>query len=134
MVDTMRVVAGVERVVAAVTGGRKLDVAFDAVGLKSTFEQALDNVTVGGRFVVVGMSGESPSVGPTSMFALTQKRVLGHLGYQNVDIATLATLVSTGRLDISRSISEVVPLDDVRLGIERLERQDGNPIRILVQP
>jgi D-arabinose 1-dehydrogenase-like Zn-dependent alcohol dehydrogenase len=120
--------------IAELTGGRKLDIAFDAVGLNSTFEQALDNVTVGGRLVVVGMSGESPSVGPTSMFALTQKHVLGHLGYQNVDIATLASLVSTGRLDISRSISEVIPLDDIRLGIERLEGQDGNPIRILVKP
>ena len=102
--------------IAGVTGGRKLDVAFDAVGLKSTFEQALDSVTVGGRLVAVGMSDESPSVGPTSMFGLTQKHVLGHLGYQNVDIATLATLVSTGRLDISRSISEVVPLEDVTAG------------------
>ena len=91
-------------------------------------------LTVGGRLVAVGMSAESPSVGPTSMFGLTQKHVLGHLGYQNVDIETLATLVSTGRLDISRSISEIVPLDDVRLGIEKLDRQDGNPIRILVQP
>jgi D-arabinose 1-dehydrogenase-like Zn-dependent alcohol dehydrogenase len=120
--------------IADVTGGRKLDVAFDAVGLKSTFEQALDSVTVGGRLVAVGMSDESPCVGPTSMFGLTQKQVLGHLGYQNVDIATLATLVSTGRLDISRSISEIVPLEDVASGIEQLERQDGNPIRILVQP
>jgi D-arabinose 1-dehydrogenase-like Zn-dependent alcohol dehydrogenase len=120
--------------IAEVTGGRRLDVAFDAVGLKSTFEQALDNLTVGGRLVAVGMSAESPSVGPTSMFGLTQKQVLGHLGYQNVDIETLATLVSLGRLDISRSISDVVSLEDVAVGIERLDRQDGNPIRILVQP
>jgi len=48
-----------------ITGGRMLDVAFDAVGLKSTFEQALDCITVGGRLVGVGMSAESPSVGPT---------------------------------------------------------------------
>jgi D-arabinose 1-dehydrogenase-like Zn-dependent alcohol dehydrogenase len=120
--------------IAGVTGGRRLDVAFDAVGLKSTFEQALDSLTVGGRLVAVGMSAEAPTVGPTSMFGLTQKHVLGHLGYQNVDIETLATLVSAGRLDISRSISDVVSLEDVRVGIERLERQDGNPIRILVQP
>jgi D-arabinose 1-dehydrogenase-like Zn-dependent alcohol dehydrogenase len=120
--------------IAEATGGRRLDVAFDAVGLKSTFEQALDNLTVGGRLVVVGMSAESPSVGPTSMFGLTQKHVLGHLGYQNVDIETLATLVSLGRLNISRSISEVVSLEDVASGIEKLDRQDGNPIRILVQP
>ena len=60
--------------------------------------------------------------------------MLGHLGYQNVDIETLAKLVSAGRLDLSRSISEVVPLEDITQGIEKLERQDGNPIRILVKP
>ncbi|BBZ18673.1 zinc-binding dehydrogenase [Mycolicibacterium gadium] len=120
--------------IGELTGGRKLDVAFDAVGLTSTFEQALDNLTVGGRLVAVGMSAEPACVGPTSMFALTQKQVLGHLGYQNVDIETLATLVSRGRLDISRSISEVVSLEDIAIGIERLDRQEGNPIRILVQP
>lgn len=120
--------------IGELTGGRKLDVAFDAVGLTSTFEQALDNLTVGGRLVAVGMSAEPACVGPTSMFALTQKQVLGHLGYQNVDIETLATLVSRGRLDISRSISEVVSLEDIAIGIKRLDRQEGNPIRILVQP
>ena len=120
--------------IAEITGGRMLDVAFDAVGLKSTFEQALDCITVGGRLVGVGMSAEAPSVGPTSMFGLTQKHVLGHLGYQNVDIETLATLLSMGRLDLSRSISDIVALEDVRVGIEKLERQVGNPIRILVKP
>jgi D-arabinose 1-dehydrogenase-like Zn-dependent alcohol dehydrogenase len=60
--------------------------------------------------------------------------VLGHLGYQNVDIETLATLLSLGRLDLSRSISDIVSLEDVRVGIETLERQEGNPIRILVKP
>jgi threonine dehydrogenase-like Zn-dependent dehydrogenase len=68
------------------------------------------------------------------MFGLTRKQALGHLGYQNVDIETLAKLVSLGRLDLSRSISEIVPLEDIALGIEKLERQDGNPIRILVHP
>lgn len=117
-----------------VTGGRGLDVAFDAVGLKSTFEQALDCLTVGGRLVAVGMSAQSPTVGPTSRFGLSKRQVLGHLGYQNVDIETLARLVSRGRLDLSRSISEIIPLDDIASGIRKLERGDGNPIRILVQP
>jgi threonine dehydrogenase-like Zn-dependent dehydrogenase len=120
--------------IAEITGGRKLDVAFDAVGLKVTFEQALDCLTAGGRLVGVGMSAESPSIGPTATFGLTHKQVLGHLGYQNVDIETLAKLVSLGRLDLSRSVSEIVSLEDVVLGIEKLERQDGNPIRILVKP
>ncbi|BBZ46412.1 zinc-binding dehydrogenase [Mycobacterium parmense] len=120
--------------IAEVTGGRKLDVAFDAVGLKATFEQALDCLSTGGRLVGVGMSAEAPTIGPTSAFGLTRRQVLGHLGYQNVDIETLAKLVSAGRLDLSRSISDVVSLEDLPLGIQKLEHQDGNPIRILVRP
>jgi threonine dehydrogenase-like Zn-dependent dehydrogenase len=80
------------------------------------------------------MSAESPTTGPTAMFGLTRKQVLGHLGYQNVHIEALAKLVSCGRLDVSCSISEVVLQEDLPLGIEKLERQEGNPIRILVKP
>src|SRR5882757_9793095 len=113
---------------------RLLDVAFDAVGLKSTFEQALNSLTVGGRLVGVGMSADAPTIGPTSIFNLFKRQVLGHLGYQNADIGTLTQLVSLGRLDLSRSISAVVPLEDVAAGIEKLDKADGDPIRILVQP
>lgn len=120
--------------IAAVTGGRGLDVAFDAVGRKVTFEQALDCLTSGGRLVAVGMSADCPTVGPTSMFGLSRKQVLGHLGYRNADIGTLARLVSLGRLDLSRSISRIVPLEDIADAVDALERADGNPIRILVQP
>ena len=119
---------------AEATGGRNLDVAFDAVGLKVTFEQALNSLTVGGRLVGVGMSAETPTVGPTSMFNLVQRQVLGHLGYHNTDIETLAQLVSRGRLDLSRSISQIIPLEDIADGIRILEQAEGNPIRVLVQP
>ena len=120
--------------IAEVTGGGGLDVAFDAVGLKSTFEQALAQLTAGGRLVSVGMSDQEPTVGPTMMFGLTHKRVLGHFGYQNVDVSTLVRLLSLGRLDLSRSISGIVSLEDITTGIEKLENHDGDPIRILVQP
>ncbi len=120
--------------IAAVTNGRGLDVAFDAGGRKVTFEQALDCLTSGGRLVAVGMSADCPTVGPTSMFGLSRKQVLGHLGYRNADIGTLARLVSLGRLDLSRSISRIIPLEDIADAVDALERADGNPIRILVQP
>lgn len=120
--------------IAAVTDGRMLDVAFDAVGRKVTFEQALDCLTTHGRLVAVGMSADSPSMGPTSAFGVSRKQVLGHLGYLNADIAVLAKLVSLGRLEISRSISRIVPLENIHEGIEALEHGEGNPIRILVQP
>jgi D-arabinose 1-dehydrogenase-like Zn-dependent alcohol dehydrogenase len=120
--------------VAEVTKGQLLDVAFDAVGIRATFEQGLDLLRPGGRLVGVGMSGEDVSLGPTFVFNLLRKQVLGHLGYKNQDIGTLVDLVAAGRLDLSRSISDVVSLEDVGEGIRRLHERDGNPIRILVKP
>ncbi len=120
--------------IAEATKGRMLDVAFDAVGVKATFEQGLAMLANGGRVVVVGLSGEDASLGSTLGFGLSRKQALGHLGYQGTDIAILAELVASGRLDLSRSISGVVPLEDVGEGIRRLQERDGNPIRILVQP
>src|SRR4051812_5981148 len=94
--------------IAEATKGRMLDVAFDAVGVKATFEQGLAMLANGGRVVVVGLSGEDANLGSTLGFGLSRKQALGHLGYQGTDIAILAELVASGRLDLSRSISGVV--------------------------
>jgi threonine dehydrogenase-like Zn-dependent dehydrogenase len=120
--------------VAAATNGHLLDVAFDAVGLKATFEQGIELLTPGGRLVGVGLSGQEVSLGTTTAFNLSRKQVLGHLGYRGTDIATLVDLVAAGRLDLSRSVSGVVSLEDLGEGIRQLHERDGNPIRILVQP
>lgn len=120
--------------VADATRGHLLDVAFDAVGVPATFGQALDLLGPGGRLVAVGMSAQEVSLGTTTAFALSRKQVLGHLGYQNADIGVLADLVAAGRLDLGRSISGVVPLEELGAGIRRLHEREGNPIRILVRP
>ena len=73
-----------------------LDVAFDSVGLKVTFDQALASLGSRGRLVGVGMSGEEWSLGPSMWFNLSRKEVRGHLGYRVEDIGVLARLVSTG--------------------------------------
>jgi threonine dehydrogenase-like Zn-dependent dehydrogenase len=67
-------------------------------------------------------------------FSLLRKQIKGHLGYQVQDIQILAELLSRGRLDLSGSISAIVPLSEIHRGIEMLEKKVGDPIRILVQP
>ncbi|MCZ4548116.1 zinc-binding dehydrogenase [Rhodococcus erythropolis] len=116
------------------TQGAMLDVAFDSAGFGTTFDQALGCVRRGGRVVTVGMSGDTVSLGTTFEFGASRKSVLGHFGYRNADIATLAKLVSTGRLDLTRSISRIISLEDIATGIEDLEHHNGDPIRILVKP
>ncbi|MFZ2261768.1 MAG: zinc-binding dehydrogenase, partial [Luteococcus japonicus] len=116
------------------TGGRMIDIAFDAVGLAATVEQAVKYLDVNGKLVSVGMSTEEMKVGTFMEMGLRRKHVIGHLGYQVQDIAMLAELVAHDRLDLSESITAVVPLAEIHRGIEMLQTREGNPIRILVQP
>ncbi|AXE39738.1 zinc-binding dehydrogenase [Acidipropionibacterium virtanenii] len=116
------------------TNGRMIDVAFDAVGIRPTLRAAVDSLDVNGKAVSLGLSSQSIDAGPFMNFNLERKRVMGHLGYHGQDIAMLAEMLSYHRLDLSESISEVVPLDEVQRGIEDLEQHRNNPIRILVRP
>ncbi|MCI6574035.1 MAG: zinc-binding dehydrogenase [Actinomycetaceae bacterium] len=117
-----------------ITGGRMIDVAFDAVGIQSTTRAALDSLDMYGKAVVVGLSGQDINGGPIHQFSRGRKQLLGHLGYKTQDIGILAELLSYGRLDLSESISSVVSLEDVKDGIRALENHEGDPIRILVKP
>ncbi len=60
--------------------------------------------------------------------------MLGHLGYQKEHLDQLVRLVASGRLDVSRSVSEVMPLEEVSRGVEQLSKKVGNPIRLVVTP
>lgn len=116
------------------TGGRMIDVAFDAVGIAQTVRQAAQFLDVNGKIVTVGLSDQDINVGPFLDFNLKRKKLFGHLGYKSVDIAMLAEMLSYGRLDLSESVSAIVPLAEVERGIQMLESHEGNPIRILVKP
>lgn len=116
------------------THGRMIDVAFDAVGIKPTLRAAVESLDVNGKAVSLGLSAQDIDAGPFMDFNLQRKKVFGHLGYHGQDIAVLAEMLSYHRLDLSESISEVVPLAEVDRGIEDLEKHRNNPIRILVKP
>ena len=71
-----------------------------------------------------------------TLFGVQAHTLLGHLGFQKEHLDQLVTLVSTGRLDVSRSVSEVMPLDQVTRGVERLAtkeaiRSDSSSLRNL---
>lgn len=116
------------------TGGRMIDVAFDAVGVPQTVRQCIEHLDTNGVAVTVGLSDQGIDAGPFLDFNLKRKRLMGHLGYKSQDIAMLAEMLSYGRLDLSESISQIVSLADVEEGIEALATKRNNPIRILVQP
>lgn len=116
------------------TGGLGVDLAVDLVGANAVLAQAVASLGRNGRAVMIDLSPEPIQLGQGTMFGVMSQSLLGHLGYRKEHLDQLVTLVTTGRLDVSRSVSEVMPLDEVARGVERLARKEGNPIRLVVRP
>ncbi|HWG95281.1 MAG TPA: zinc-binding dehydrogenase [Mycobacteriales bacterium] len=123
----------VERI-RELTGGEMLDAAFDLYGANKVLAQTVASLGRGGRAVMVGLSMDDLQLGPGLFFGLLGQSLLGHLGYQKKHLDELVTLVDTGRLDISGSVSGVMPLEQVPDGVRQLQEKTGNPVRLVVQP
>jgi 2-desacetyl-2-hydroxyethyl bacteriochlorophyllide A dehydrogenase len=120
--------------VRAVTGGVGLDAAFDVVGSSAILAQAETCLGGRGRLVMVGISGEPTTLGPGVMFSIQSQTLMGHPGYRKEHLDTLVRLVEMGRLDVSDSISAVLPLDDIVDAVDQLATKRGNPIRLVIRP
>ncbi len=125
---------GVEQEVWRLTSGRGLDVAVDLVGANRVLAQGDACLGRYGRLVMIGLSMEPIALGPGAVFGEQSHAMFGHLGYEPEHLDQLVKLVATGRLDVSRSVSEVMPLEQVARGVERLAKKEGNPIRLVVAP
>jgi D-arabinose 1-dehydrogenase-like Zn-dependent alcohol dehydrogenase len=118
--------------VRALTGG--LQLAVDLVGANAVLAQGAACLRHSGRLLMVGLSLEPVVLGPGLFFGLASHSLLGHLGYQKRHLDALVPLVSAGRLDLSRSVSEILPLAEVARGVQTLVRKQGNPVRLVVTP
>ena len=120
--------------VTALTGGRKLDVTMDLVGSNAVMRQAVECLSVRGRAVMVGLSLDPLQLGPGILLGVQSQSILGHLGYEKRHLDELVGLLAGGRLDLSESISDVMPLEDTAKGVDRLARKEGDPVRLIVRP
>jgi hypothetical protein len=120
--------------VARITDGRMLDVAVDLVGANAVLAQAAATLGRFGRCVMVGLSLDDVQLGPGVFFGIQSQSLLGHLGYKKRHLDELVTLVELGRLDVSGSVSDVLPLEDVAARGGPLTSKEGDPIRLVVQP
>ncbi|QGN33011.1 zinc-binding dehydrogenase [Microlunatus sp. Gsoil 973] len=117
-----------------ITGGRGLAAAFDFAGVGAVREQAIRCLGTGGRLVLVGLTPEPMMIDNPTLLSFMGQQVRGHYGSGVDDLGVLVELVRHGRLELSRSISDVLPLDQAAVAVDRLERKEGDPIRLVLRP
>lgn len=114
------------------TNGRGVDVALECVGAAATVSQALAATATGGRTVIVGLSPQSLDLGEITPFVRSEVAVMGSSAFTTGEIAELVDLAAGGRLDLSASVTDTLPLTEVNQGLRRL--MDGREaiIRLVV--
>ncbi len=113
---------------------RGLNAVFDFAGVSPVRKQALSMLGEQGRLVIVGIANE-PIVIPNDMaFTYMRTQIMGHYGSEAHHVTELIELAASGRLDLSHSISEVLPLESAGDALDKLANKVGNPIRIVLKP
>ncbi|WP_129843709.1 zinc-binding dehydrogenase [Streptomyces sp. RFCAC02] len=120
--------------VAGLTGGQGLRAAFDFAGVEAVRAQALRVLGVGGRLVLVGLTGRPLHIEDSTGLSFLRQQVLGHYGSGDDAVGQLVGLTAGGRLDFSRSVTDVLPLEDVHRAVERMHTKEGSPIRLVLRP
>ncbi|MGS2618824.1 zinc-binding dehydrogenase [Micromonospora sp. LZ34] len=120
--------------VLGLTDGRGLDVAFDFAGVTAVREQALTVLGRRGRLVLAGIANKPVTIASDSPFNYLQQAVLGHYGSEAEHVVQLVSLARQRRLDLSGSVSDVLPLVEAEQAVRRVQSKQGNPIRLILQP
>ncbi|MEU8241318.1 zinc-binding dehydrogenase [Actinoplanes missouriensis] len=115
------------------TGGG-LAVALDFAGVPAVREQALTVLGRGGKLVLAGIANQPVTISSDSFFNYLKLSIHGHYGSDPEHVEELVRLARRQRLDLAASISDVLPLADAPAAVERLQRKEGNPIRLILRP
>jgi len=124
--------------ILALTGGRGVDVAVEAVGLQATFEAATNVVRRGGTVSSVGVYGLLPQVS-MSTFTPTQsflhRRIVTTLcpsGWERLD--HLLALARWGNVDLSPLFTHRMGLREAPRAYEMFRSKEGGVLKIALTP
>ena len=118
----------VERVLEE-TGGFGADYTFEATGLVSVMQQAVESARMGwGLCTVAGVAGKGETLDISPRWLITGRRVCGSSfgGVKGRDqVPALIDRYLEGEIDVDPFISHSLSLDEVNRGFELMEAQDG---------
>jgi S-(hydroxymethyl)glutathione dehydrogenase / alcohol dehydrogenase len=117
--------------VKALTGGRGVDFAFEAVGAEQLQMQALEMTRRGGTTVLVGVAGRGSGLSlPTLRMVMEDRTVKGsYYGSARVsrDYPRFIELIESGRVDLGGMVTKHFSLEEVNDALAAM--RDGEVVR-----
>ena len=121
----------VKRTMEITNGGA--DIAMEFIGLAKTVQQAIKSVKPSGRIMLVGIGKGVFNVDWQDIL-FKQLSLFACYGVVRADFPRLIELVSSGKINLKKLITHVVPLNEANRAIEILDKKIDNPIRVVVKP
>lgn len=114
------------------TGGKGVDVVFEAVGRDQTVAASIDGVRKGGTVVLIG--NITPEVKlPLQKVVSRQIRLQGTAASSG-EYPEAIELMRTGAIRVKRLITAVAPLEDGPEWFERLHKGEPNLMKVVLTP
>lgn len=116
----------------ALTGGRGVDVSFEAVGADSSFKTAVAGVRKGGAVVLVG--NIQPQVQFPLQAVVTREISLFGSCASAGEYPVCLDLLATGKVQVDSLVSAVAPLEEGPAWFDRLYAREPGLMKVLLAP
>lgn len=118
------------------TDGRGAAVSIEAVGLNKTINQAILSVRKAGMVILMGAPWEKVIFNFDDYrkeFLFKEIKIASSITNRKDEMPKLIELVRTRKIDLSRSVSLTLTLENVNKGVEIVKNNVGNPIRVVMK-
>jgi 2-desacetyl-2-hydroxyethyl bacteriochlorophyllide A dehydrogenase len=112
------------------TGGGA-DISIEVVGMPASQLQAVNCLRFGGRALMAGLGAEPVALPIAGVFVRREWEAVGCYAFENIEIEKIIHLASRGRLDLSKTVTSHIRLEDIGQGLDDLHHKRGYPIRIV---
>lgn len=120
-----------DKAVKEITDGNGFDIAIEAVGLPSTFQNCIDAACFGGKVVVIGVGKKNLDFN----FTLLQKKELNVFGSRNAlkkDFVELIDLVKEGKVPVKGIITNIYKFEDGAKAFYDFANNPGDMLKVIL--
>lgn len=109
------------------------DIVIECCGNAPAVSEALMTVKPGGVVVLVGVSSAPISI-PMVVGVMREVKMLGAIAYTTSEFETCLSLIANKKINVSKYIDDLVPLERVQESFERLTSGKDSAIKIVIKP
>jgi len=112
-------------------GDEGFDVAFEAAGIESALDDAIQNIQKGGSIVVLGVFGEKPRV-DMSIVGDRELKLIGTLMYKHEDYQEAAEWIASGKMITDPIITRHFPFAEYSEAYKFIDEAGDQTLKVMI--